>query len=876
MNEMPGRQHVLIIDDDPANITLLTKLLSMSGYGVYSADNGPEGLKLASEKMPDLILLDVTMPGMDGHEVCRILKQDEHTRSIPVIFITGTGNESRGFRLGAVDHIRKPFSTSIIKARVKNHLELKLYRDYLEKLVRERTRDLETANEQLQAEIAVRRQAEADLKEYQDHLEELVAQRTAELQTANARLEKEILERRQAEEQVRKSEEKYRSVFENTGSAMLIVDENSTLSMINAECEKLTGYAKTQIQGKKKWMEFIVPEDLEKIKSFHARRMSGAQDVPSEYECRIRDAYGNVRDVFVKADIIPETRRTIVSWIDITDRKRSEMAIKENEAYLRTILSTIQTGVLIVDPETRMIFDANPCAARMIGSTPESLIGRDYASYVRCSCGDGECQKIFSDSESCRRGENCDCVLLTVKGEHIHVRRSYAQARLKNRDYLIQSFLDISDIIDLLRRQDINIDLSRNVLNLVNRVSPRYTQLRDRHLLFFDDLSVPCHKQGGDHYFMRNLAGKTVVTLKDQSGHQVSCVLRSIITDLIHHAILTNYQSLSFEEVISRLNSEICRSGTFSQDDFFTCISAEITHDTMVMKYVSAGHPPFLLIRGTQVMLLPAPGFPGTNIPIGILKDEKYTAGEIQLLPGDRIVLYTDGLTEMPENNLDRSLTMQELTDMANSILRDSPGIHASDLMRELLRRVAELSGESVKPLSVNTSGDDITLICLEIEDGHAYSEVLLKPENTHDALRLISELYRDIGTNLEMMGFRDPDTRVWSVMEEGILNAWKHGNQQNPDKSIAVRWRYGNDFHLLISDEGDGFDPESISDPTLTENIVKPSGRGLFMIRYFSTHVRWEKGGREMITCFKKCPDPIADEQMQRAEKFMKLWERG
>ncbi len=876
MNEFSRQQRVLVIDDDPANIALLTKLLSLSGYDLDSADNGPEGLKLASEKMPDLILLDVTMPGMDGHEVCRILKEDALTRNIPVIFITGTGNESKGFRLGAVDHIRKPFSTSIIRARVKNHLELKQYRDYLEKMVRDRTRELEIANEQLQAEIAVRRQAEADLKEYQDHLEDLVSQRTAELQAANTRLEEEILERRQAEEKVRKSEEKYRSVFENTGSAMLIVEKDSTISMINAECEKLTGYQKSEIQGKKKWMEFILPEDAEKMKSFHARRISGDPDVPSEYECRLRDAYGNIRDIFVKADIIPETPRTIASWIDITDRKRSEKVIKENEAYLRTILSTIQAGVLIVDPQTRRIFDVNPCAARMIGRTPESLIGLDYTLYVSCSCGEGDCERTFSDSESCRKGENCNCIIQTVKGEHIHVRRSYAQARLKNREYLIQSFLDISDIIDLLRRQDINIDLSRNVLNLVNRLSPRYTKLRNGNLLFFDGLSIPCHKQGGDHYFMRNLAGRTVVTLKDQSGHQVSCVLRSIITDLIHHAILTNYCCLSFEDVISRLNSEICRSGTFSEDDFFTCISAEITHETLRMKYVSAGHPPFLLIRGTEVMLLPAPGFPGTNIPIGILRDEKYTAGEIQLMHGDRLVFYTDGLTEMPENNLDRSLTMQELADIANEIIRDCPDIHASNLMRELLRRVAELSGESVEPLSVNTSGDDITLICLEIEDENTYNEVLLKPGNTHDVLRLISDLYRKIVSDPEMMGFEDPDTRLWSVMEEGILNAWKHGNQQNPDKCISVRWRCGNDFHLLIRDEGTGFDPESISDPTLMENITKTSGRGLFMIRYFSSHVRWEKNGREMVAYFKKHPDPVADEQIQRAEKFMKLWERG
>ncbi|MEZ4525249.1 MAG: ATP-binding protein [Desulfobacterales bacterium] len=213
---------------------------------------------------------------------------------------------------------------------------------------------------------------------------------------------------------------------------------------------------------------------------------------------------------------------------------------------------------------------------------------------------------------------------------------------------------------------------------------------------------------------------------------------------------------------------------------------------------------------------------------------------------------------------------------MPKASLRRTRTFHASVLMRELLRSVADLSGESVEPFSVNTSGDDITLICLEIEEERRCNEVLLKPKNTHDALRIISELYRDIAANLETMGFEDPDTRVWSVMEEGILNAWKHGNQQNPDKGIAVRWRYGNDFHLIISDEGQGFDPESISDPTLTENITKTSGRGLFMIRYFSSYVRWKKGGREMITYFKKHPDPVADEQMQRAEKFMKLWERG
>ena len=125
---------VLLVDDMPANLRLLAATLGES-YQVSAATNGPEALTLVGELEPDLILLDVEMPGMDGYEVCRQLKANPATRHIPVIFITGRASENDellGLQLGAVDYLTKPFNQAIVQARVHTHLELKRYADLLQ------------------------------------------------------------------------------------------------------------------------------------------------------------------------------------------------------------------------------------------------------------------------------------------------------------------------------------------------------------------------------------------------------------------------------------------------------------------------------------------------------------------------------------------------------------------------------------------------------------------------------------------------------------------------------------------------------------------------------------------------------------------------
>jgi putative two-component system response regulator len=129
----PGPQTILVVDDAPANLTLLAGLLDQT-YRVKLASSGAKALELAQRSPPDLILLDVMMPGMDGYEVCRQLKQGERTRHIPVIFLTAmheAEDETRGFEVGGADYITKPITPVVVKARVKTHLQNKAFQDFL-------------------------------------------------------------------------------------------------------------------------------------------------------------------------------------------------------------------------------------------------------------------------------------------------------------------------------------------------------------------------------------------------------------------------------------------------------------------------------------------------------------------------------------------------------------------------------------------------------------------------------------------------------------------------------------------------------------------------------------------------------------------------
>jgi diguanylate cyclase (GGDEF)-like protein len=132
----PTRHTILLVDDAVANLEALNAVLG-ADYDLIFATSGHEAIDLAREQLPDLILLDVMMSGMNGYQACRKLKDDDRTRGIPVIFVTSMdheADEAAGLDAGAIDYLTKPIRASIVKARVRNHLELKRARDLLESL----------------------------------------------------------------------------------------------------------------------------------------------------------------------------------------------------------------------------------------------------------------------------------------------------------------------------------------------------------------------------------------------------------------------------------------------------------------------------------------------------------------------------------------------------------------------------------------------------------------------------------------------------------------------------------------------------------------------------------------------------------------------
>ncbi|HMQ51164.1 MAG TPA: response regulator [Anaerolineae bacterium] len=173
MNHSPAKQgRILIIDDEPTNLAVLFQYLDQHGYEVFVAENGKSGLGRIQPARPDIILLDVLMPGIDGFETCQRLKENAETRSIPVIFMTAlsdTAHKVKGFQVGAVDFVTKPFQYEELLMRLKTHLtivnlqrELQQRNTFLEQEITQRKH----AEQKLQAYAAKLKQSNQELQEF--------------------------------------------------------------------------------------------------------------------------------------------------------------------------------------------------------------------------------------------------------------------------------------------------------------------------------------------------------------------------------------------------------------------------------------------------------------------------------------------------------------------------------------------------------------------------------------------------------------------------------------------------------------------------------------------------------------------------------------
>jgi len=286
---------ILIVDDDRTSVKTLRHHLGRL-FSVVVATNGEQALLLAQgSSTPDLILLDVLMPGIDGFEVCVQLKANPRTAAIPIIFITGlsdSASEQKGLELGAVDFISKPCSGPRLRARVRNHLELKRHRDNLESLVHERTAELLLKQQQLTELNERLNRQHIELENHRDNLELLVDERTAELMSKQRQLSEmnEKLEEMVAVE-VNKNREKdmlmvHQQKLASIGqlAAGVAHEINNPMSFIMSNLNSLSKYSAKQLQ-------------------YNAAIEEALGDCPAEIRSRLADLHHSLDLHFIAEDI---------------------------------------------------------------------------------------------------------------------------------------------------------------------------------------------------------------------------------------------------------------------------------------------------------------------------------------------------------------------------------------------------------------------------------------------------------------------------------------------------------------------------------------------------------------------------------------------
>ena len=303
----PAQQIILIADDLPDNLRVLHSTLTKQGYQVRCAKNGSMALRGVQAATPDLILLDIKMPDMDGYQVCQHLKASPTSRDIPVIFMSALDDvldKVKAFEVGGVDYITKPFQVGEVLARVKSQLALQA--------------------------------AKKEIYQLNTVLEVRIQQRTSQLATANQELQKEVAERKLAERLLQESEEKLEGILSSLEEVVWSVSATTReLLYINPAAQKVYGYPISEFfNNSNLWLEVVHPEDRQQFATFHYNLLDVGQ---TRLEYRILRSDGEVRWLSLRRQVIYD-KKGVANRIDgiiedITQRKQTEMQLMHDALH---------------------------------------------------------------------------------------------------------------------------------------------------------------------------------------------------------------------------------------------------------------------------------------------------------------------------------------------------------------------------------------------------------------------------------------------------------------------------------------------------------------------------------------------------------------
>lgn len=362
---------ILAVDDAKEDLLLLRKLLRKHGYEVEFAETGEDALKVAAKNLPDLVLIDIRLPGISGLEVCRELKRNSATRAIPVLLMSAYAAVEdwvRGLEFGAADFINNALQEEELLCRVRTHLALSKASS-----LNEQASALRKANAELQAEIQRRHEVEAKLRQ---SLESAERSRRAMLSA--------LEDRKKAEEAARRNEEGYRLVATGTG-AIWDWDVLNQQVRFSPRWRAMRGFEEDEVlHSDKFWPEGIHPEDREKVWAAVKAHFDGLTPTyAAEYRVRRKDgSYIWISDCgMALRDAAGTVVRMAGSETDITERKIAERALRQSEDRYRMLVETATEGIWLMDADHTITF-VNQAMADMLGYTPADMIGKKAEDFV--------------------------------------------------------------------------------------------------------------------------------------------------------------------------------------------------------------------------------------------------------------------------------------------------------------------------------------------------------------------------------------------------------------------------------------------------------------------------------------------------------------
>ncbi len=291
-------------------------------------------------------------------------------------------------------------------------------------------------------DITARKRAEEELQRYREHLEELVKDRTEALRAINEQLQMEIAERKRIEEELRRSEAKYRTMYETAGTAIILIGEDSAVSLANTQFERLSGYSKRDVEGMLRWLDFVDEEDRSTAIECYQRCLGDGSATSQSCEVRFRDRSGGLHHVLMNMSAIPETKQTIASILDITQRKQMEEALRESEKKYSTLVENSLTGIYI-NQEGKIAF-ANQRFAEIYGYCRKEILGIDAQKLVHPA----DRTMVAEISDRRLRGEEVPSEYeargLTRNGETIWVNRKNTRITYNGRPAILGNVADVT------------------------------------------------------------------------------------------------------------------------------------------------------------------------------------------------------------------------------------------------------------------------------------------------------------------------------------------------------------------------------------------------------------------------------------------------